>query len=207
MAGSRQARFGLRSVFIALVLLGAAPLLPQPALAQTEAPQAQLARVAEQVRRAEAVRDIKRLQAAYAQYLAMGLWREAAALFSSDGAYGEGARRIVGSDAIAAYLKQKFGGGADGVPQGRLYADFVFSPVVTLSPDGTKGKGRWHGFAIDAQYGDTAEWAGSIHENVYVLEDGKWKIQLLQPYALFAGPYDTGWKNADPVLRAVPYHF
>jgi len=189
-------------------LLGALPILTAaPAQAQTQAPQAQIARVAEQVRRAEAVRDIKRLQSAYAQYLAMGLWNEAAALFSSDGAYGEGAKRIVGSQAIAAYLRDRFGGGADGMPQGRLYADFVFSPVVTLSVDGTKGKGRWHGFAVDAQFGSKADWAGTIHENVYVLEDGRWKIQLLQPYAIFAGPYDTGWKNADPVLRAVPYHF
>jgi hypothetical protein len=195
-------------VLIALALLGTAPLFPAaPVHAQAQAPQAQVARVAEQVRRAEAVRDIKRLQASYAQFVAMGLWGEAAALFSSDGAYGEGARRIVGREAITAYLRETIGGGADGVPQGRLYADFVFSPVVTLSPDGNKGKGRWHGFGLDAHYGSTAEWFGSIHENVYVLEDGVWKIQLLQPYPIFAGAYETGWKNVDPVLRAVPYHF
>lgn len=194
---------------LSLALLAVTPswsLLAAPAHA-AEAGAEQIARLAEQVRRAEAVRDIKRLQAVYAHYVAMGLWREAASLFSKDGAYGEGAKRTVGPDAIAARLREKFGRGQDGVPQGRLYADFVFSPVVTLSADGNKGKGRWHGFGIDAHYGGKAEWAGAIHENVYVLEGGTWKIELLQPYPIFAGDYEAGWKNVDPVQRAVPIHF
>lgn len=192
------------ALLVALLLALVIPAMPVRA---AETPQIALARLSEQTSRAEAVRAIKRLQAAYAHYVAMGLWEEAAALFSADGAYGDGRTRIVGSAAIAAFLKERFGHGADGMAHGRLLADLVFSPVVTLSADGSKGKGRWHGFGIDARHGLSATWSGSIHENVYVREEGVWKIELLQPYPLFAGAYETGWSNIDPVLRAVPFHF
>lgn len=193
---------------LGLLLFLSAPLIAQPVPAAGAASSDQQgARLAEQVRRAEAVRAIKRLQAAYAHYVAMGLWAEAAALFSTDGAYGEGSKRIVGQAAIAAHLRQSLGAGTDGMARGRLYADFTFAPVVTLSPDGTKGKGRWHSFGVDALYGSRADWKGAIQENVYVLEDGVWKFQLLQPYPMFAGAYESGWKAVDPVVRAVPFHF
>ncbi len=187
-------------------LLIALPLMSFPARAADALP-AQVARLAEQVRRAEAVRDIKRLQAIYVYYLQLGLWDEASSLFSRDGAIGEGAKRTTGKEAIAAYLRKTIGNGAAGIAQGRLYAEFVYAPVVTLAVDGMKGKGRWHTFVADARYGVSADWSGTIQENVYVLEDGRWKIEMLQPYPLFSGAYETGWKNVDPVLRAVPFHF
>jgi len=192
-----------------LALLVAVPMVPgAPAMAAEAAPaEARIAKVAEQVRRAEAVREIKRLQHAYAHYLHMGLWNEAAALFAKEGALGEGRQRIMGQSAIAAHLRKTLGGGVDGMPQGRLYADMIFSPVVTLAVDGNTGKGRWHGFAIDALYGQKADWSGTIHENAYVLEDGRWKFAMVHPYPIMAGPYEGGWRNTDPVGRAVPFHF
>jgi hypothetical protein len=197
----------LRAGLLGLALMTTVPFVTLTPAVAAEASQIDVVRVAEQIRRAEAVREIKRLQHAYAHYLHMGLWSEAASLFAKDGALGDGRQRVVGKDAITEHLRKTLGGGTDGMAQGRLYADMIFSPVVTLAVDGKSGKGRWHGFAVDAKYGDKAEWAGTIQENVYVLEDGRWKFAMLHPYPILAGTYENGWRNTDPVGRAVPFHF
>ncbi|BAK65887.1 hypothetical protein SLG_12120 [Sphingobium sp. SYK-6] len=198
----------MTAMLLGLALLSAPPLLlAAPPAQAADVAREQVARVAEQLRRAEAVREIKRLQHSYVHYLQLGLWDEAASLFARDGALGEGRARVMGPQAIAAHLRKTIGQGQDGIAQGRLHVDMIFSPVVTLSVDGTRGKGRWHSLGIDAHYGERADWSGAIQENVYVLEDGKWKFAMLHPYPLFAGSYEAGWKNVDPVLRAVPFHF
>lgn len=167
----------------------------------------QLARLTTQVERAEGVRAIKRLQAAYTHYLQMGLWQEAAALFARDGELIWGDSVSQGREAIAATYLKTMGGGTPGLAPGKLMLILDMAPVVTLGADGRTGKGRWHELSMEAEYKRSADWGGGIHENDYVIEDGVWKIARLHYYPLFAGAYKTGWRNVSATPKTVPYHY
>jgi hypothetical protein len=166
-----------------------------------------LARLTTQVERAEAVRAIKRLQAAYAHYLQLGMWDEVTKLYARDGELMWGDSVSKGHDAIAANYVKSMGHGGQGLAPGRLIMILDMAPVVTLSPDGKSGKGRWHELSVEAEYKKGATWGGGIHENEYVLEDGVWKIARLHYYPTFAGPYQTGWRNTSANPKTVPFHY
>jgi hypothetical protein len=178
--------------------------LAAPAAAADDA---RLARVAEQVRRAEGVREIKRLQHAYAHYVQMGMWDAAAELFARNGELARGETGARGRAAIAAQLRRTVGDGRAGLGPGRLHVEMVMAPVVTLAADGLSGKGRWHELSIDAQHKVRADWAGGIQEDAYIVEDGRWKIARLGYHPQFAGPYATGWRNVSADPRLIPYHY
>ena len=174
---------------------------------QAAAPAPSLARLTTQVERAEAVRAIKRLQAAYTHYLQMGLWTEAAGLFARDGELVWGDSVSQGQAAIAATYTKTMGEGAQGLAPGRFIMVLDMAPVVTLAADGRSGKGRWHELSMEADYHKSAIWGGGIHENDYRLEGGVWKIARLHYYPLFTGPYATGWRNVSADPKTVPYHY
>src|SRR5690606_30811427 len=89
--------------------------------------------------------------------------------------------------------------------------ELMLSPVVTLDPDRTRVRGRWHRLALTGQHGESAAWSGGIYENEYVLEDGAWKIAVLDYHAQYEGPYETGWRNAKEEtpedVAPVPFHY
>src|SRR5690606_29861867 len=80
---------GYRSFSVAEAAFGvlvALACVSLPALAQTDPPAevVRVDRLAQNVERAESVRQVKRLQESYAQYSQFGLWDEMAALFADD---------------------------------------------------------------------------------------------------------------------------
>jgi hypothetical protein len=163
--------------------------------------------VARDLERAESVRAVKRLQAAYAQYAQAGLWNEMASLFADSAEVIYGADRAQGRDEIATYFLTKLGGGRHGMPAGALHAKMIVRPVVSLSQDGASAKGRWSEFSLSGRLGGNAEWAGGIHENEYVKDRGTWKIARLHYHVQYAGSYDAGWLALEPDTKVVPYHF
>jgi hypothetical protein len=185
-------------------VLGAAA----PCVAAAPSPdQARIARIGAEVDRAEGVRRIKALQHAYVHYVQMGMWNEAAQLFTRDAEMIVGDKTISGRAAIGAWLLKTLGEGRPGLAPDRLHVEIVLAPVVTLAPDGQSGKGRWHDMAIDAHYRQRADWSGGIEENDYRIEDGRWKIARLHLYPQFAGPYQGGWHNVSADPKLVPYHY
>ena len=156
---------------------------------------------------AQSVRDVKRLQHAFAHYAEAGDWRAMAKLFSASGRYKEQGVEIAGAEALYAHFRDEMGGGEDGLAPDRLNIRLFLSPVVTLSPDGKSAKGRWHEVAMLGKYGEEAFWKGGIYENDYVLEDGAWKISALHYYPQYAGPYEKGWRNVADVVPLTPYHY
>ena len=168
---------------------------------------ARVQRLAQNVERAESVRAVKRLQETYAQYSQFGLWTEMAALFSDNAelSYGKDAAR--GRAAIQNYFLTSFGEGTHGLKPGGLHTQMVLRPLVNVAADGKSAKGRWWEFSMLGQYGVKAEWAGGIFENEYVREGGVWKISRLRYNPIFAGPYESGWRNVDEDQKIVPYHF
>ncbi len=192
------------------LLLGSAAQAPLLAQADPVA----VARLARDIDKEEGVRAVKTLQATYAQYLSAGLWTEAANLFAADGIYehGDGVHDTAkgtfkGPRAIAAYLKDHFGDGQEGLKPGGLNNEMQGQQVVNVSADGKTAQGRWHSLSMRGRMGAGADWAGGIMENDFIKVGGVWKIAHLRYYAMFAGPYETGWKNVVNDLPAIPTHY
>jgi hypothetical protein len=164
-------------------------------------------RLALEVERAGAVRAVKNLQHTYAQYAQFGLWDDMASLFAERAELVSSTYRIQGLRAISEHFLKKLGSGNQGLAEGELRTQFVFRPLVNLSPDGQSAKARWWELSALAKTGLGAEWMAGIYENEYVKERGFWKISRLHYYPMFSGPYENGWRNIDDDLEIVPYHF
>ncbi|MCW3835630.1 nuclear transport factor 2 family protein [Sphingomonas canadensis] len=154
-----------------------------------------------------AVREVKRLQHAWAQFAEAGQWAEMAALVAEDAELSVPPAVVKGRAAIHAWIVETMGGGAKHLAPGRLNVRLFLSPVITLAPDCRSAKGRWHEVAMTGEHGARADWAGGIHENDYVVEDGAWKIKALRYHPQFAGPYQPGWRNVAAEVPLVPYHY
>src|SRR5262249_42253503 len=155
--------------------------------------------------RAQAIRDIKRVQYSYAHYAELGLWLDLGDLFAANGVahYAQGDFR--GPESLRKFYLQELGRGQLGLADGRIYPHIMIQPVVTIAGDGATAKGRWHVIAMLGGYGGTAFWAGVVYENRYVFEDGVWKISDLSYNAQYSGRYNP------PALTVpkwdLPYHF
>jgi hypothetical protein len=172
--------------------------------AQLVALQKQIARLDADVRGAEAIRAIKRLQYAYGHYAEFGLWHDLADLFADNGIghYPAGDLR---KEEIRKLFLQDVGKGKLGLSEGQLYPHIMLQPVVTLAPDRMTAKGRWRVLAMLGSYGGDAIWAGGVYENEYLLENGVWKISDLHYYSRYGGRYEQpGW-TADK--GTVPIHY
>lgn len=179
-----------------------------PATAQQPAPslalEARLERLAAQIESIESVRAIKRLQYAYGHYVELGLWNDFADLFTENAVtnYQSGVR---GKQAIRQLFFEQVGQGKLGLSDGRIYPHILFQPVITLAPDGRTAKGRWRILAMLGGYGGSATWYSGVYENEYVLEDGAWKINVLDSEPKVTAAYTaSGWKDSG---IHVPFHF
>src|SRR5262245_26012470 len=170
-------------------------------------PAARVQRLALNVERAESVRAVKRLQETYAQYSEFGLWTDMAALFAESAQLSYGKDNVQGRQAIQNYFLTTFGEGTHGLKPGGLHTQMVLRPLINVSADGQTAKGRWWEMSMTGTFGVKAQWAAGIFENEYVREGGVWKISRLRYNPMYAGPYETGWRNVDEDQKIVPYHF
>ena len=167
---------------------------------------------ARDVTRTESVRAVKTLQRSYAQYTQAGLWDQIGALFTEDGQLvfdGQimPAQTVAGPSAIAEFLRNRYGGGAEGLTESGLSTMFIESPVANLSEDGNSAKVRWATLIFHGHDG-AARIEGGVFVNDYVLDHGVWKIKVAHYYPQFDGPYEKGWTNwGGGDLPIVPYHF
>lgn len=153
------------------------------------------------------VRQVKRLQYAYAHFSEFGLWDQMADLFADRGVLCIGDREVKGRAAIRGWLLREFGHGRLGLAPGGVATRMQLTPVINLSADGMSAKGRWHELDMLGQLGGEALWSGGISENDYVLEGGRWKIARLHLYPMYAGRYEDGWKAPGKDIPVVPVHF
>lgn len=191
--------------WMGLVLAVLLPAWSLPAMAG-QAEGERLARLQAGVRAAEAVRAVKRLQHSYAHFIDAGLWDEAATLFSADGRYESGGTVVRGREALRRYFMQQAGRRARGLDEGQLHTHLLMQPVITLGRDGRSARGTWHELSMRGRFGRFAAWAGGIHENEYVFEDGAWKIARMRFFPQYEGDYDAFGHRAPPRWD-VPYHF
>ena len=167
---------------------------------------------ARDVDRTQSVRAVKHLQSSYAQYAQYGLWQEVGALFSSDGSFVfdgsvKPAETAKGAAAIASFLRQRYGGGKEGMTADGLSAMMIDSPVVNLTAQGDAATARWQALIFHG-HGGAARIEGGIFVNDYVREDGVWKIRVAHYHPQFDGPYEEGWTNwGGGDLPVIPKHF
>lgn len=154
-----------------------------------------------------AIREIKRLQHAWAHYAEAGQWEDMAALFTADGVWTDGAQTHSGRAQVAAHVRGTAGGEPYGLAADALNIRLFLSPVITLSPDGQSARGRWHEVAMTGRNGVSAGWAGGIHVIDYVHGPNGWAITRMHYNPQFSGDYRDGWKHVAPVVPMVPYHY
>ena len=155
--------------------------------------------------KAQAIRDIKRLQYSYAHYAESGLWLDLGDLFATNGVahYAQGDFR--GPESLRKFYLQELGRGQLGLAEGRIYPHIMIQPVVTVAEDGKTARGRWHVIAMLGSYGASASWAGVVYENRYVFEDGVWKISELSYNSQYSGRYSPPGLSLSK--WDLPYHF
>lgn len=181
-----------RGILLALLLVAT------PALAQTPAPETELAALGERIAVLEGTRAIKKLQRAFGFYVDRGLWGEAADLFSDAGSIEIGLDGVyVGKERIREYLK-RLHGGQEGLVYGQLNEWITLQPAVFVAKDGRSATARWRDHAMLGQYKQHAEWRDGIYENRYVREEGVWKIASLHLYVNFQVAYEKGWARLKP---------
>src|SRR5262245_18823176 len=164
-----------------------------------------LVQLEDRLHKAQAIRDIKRLQYSYAHYAESGLWLDLGDLFAANGVahYAQGDFR--GPESLRKFYLQELGRGQLGLAEGRIYPHIMIQPVVTVADDGKTARGRWHVIAMLGSYGGSASWAGVVYENRYVFEDGVWKISELSYNSQYSGRYNPPGLSVSK--WDLPYHF
>ena len=170
-----------------------------------------LVALAVQLEYAEAVRTIKRIQHAYAQYLGAGKWHSAAGLFAADAVFEHGDQGLQGAGNIERFLQMTYGDGQPELTDGMLNEHLIISPVITIEPGGQSALGRWRLVSLQGRYGETAGWEGGIFENRYTLEADGWKIAHMKYYPIYGGSYEEGWRMLEEetpdTVEPVPFHY
>jgi hypothetical protein len=185
-----------------LAMRAAAQIAPGDGLA---AIRIRMAELESSLHKAQAIRDIKRLQYSYAHYAELGLWLDLGDLFASNGVahYAQGDFR--GPESLRKFYLQELGRGQLGLAEGRIYPHIMIQPVVTVAEDGKTARGRWHVIAMLGGYGGSASWAGVVYENRYVFEDGVWKISELSYNSQYSGRYTPSGLTLSK--WDLPYHY
>lgn len=133
---------------------------------------------------------VERLQRSYGYYVDKGLWSAAADLFADDASWEWGQSGVYkGRERIRAALSLR---GPEGLAPGELNTHFICQPIVTIAEDNRTAKGRWRADMQLCKRGK-GSWAEGTFENVYVNEEGVWKIKSLHFYVTVECDYDLGW--------------
>ena len=141
----------------------------------------------------EAENEIENLQRIFGFYFDKKLWSQAADLFTDNASVEIGGDGVyLGKHRILEYFRTF---GAEGPEEGVLNDFMQLQPVIHVLSK-TEGKGRWHLFSQEAEFGKYHFWGTGIYENEYKKENNKWKIHKLHLYSIMRTPYDQGWAMA-----------
>ncbi|HXS80027.1 MAG TPA: nuclear transport factor 2 family protein, partial [Gammaproteobacteria bacterium] len=85
-----------------------------------------------------------------------------------------------------------------------LFNHMHLQPVVHVSPDGDTAHVRSRLFVMFGIMNTNAQWGDGIYENVFVKQDGIWKLDYLHGYQTFYTNYEDGWAKKASAIFA-PY--
>lgn len=125
--------------------------------------------------------EIQRLQYAYGFFIDNRMFREMTDLFAEDGAWMEigGRGRYEGKTHIHNFLLEVLGHGRWGLLKDEVINHVQQQLMITVADDRQKAWARSRAEVQGNSPPDTPTFllADGIYENVYVREDGRWKIQ------------------------------
>jgi hypothetical protein len=140
--------------------------------------------------------SLERLNAIYGYYLARNEWDNLTGIFDDDGTIEIAMRGVyAGSESVRRNLNLY---GEAGIHHGLLHNHMQYQPVINIAPDGTSARMRSRAFSIMGQYEAYSMWMGGVYENLYVKEDGVWKVEKDQVFNTYFAPYAVGWKELAP---------
>ena len=154
---------------------------------------------------------VRNLQHKYGYYMDKAFYEAIVELFSEDceihflgGIYKgkAGARRL-----FIDRFRARFAGGTDGPKRGVLMEHPQLQDIVDVAPDRKTARARFRYFMQAGTHYTTGTpyqwWEGGLYENVYVKEQGVWKIKVLVPKMVYIGEYEHGWAYTKP--RMFPF--
>ncbi len=158
-----------------------------------------LADLEARAQRIEDINAIKRLQRAYGYYLDEGRWDDAADLFADDASLEIGFDGVYRGHARIREYFRTLGGGKQGLAPGQLNEQLQLMPVITMLPGGQQARGTWRAVSLSGQLGRDAFWSEGPYENLYVKQNGVWKIAGLHWFQTLFVPYEGGWQKSGDV--------
>ncbi len=166
-------------------------------------------RIAELEHRLGMVEDvlaIRNLQHAYGYYLDKCLYNEVVDLFADEGQVMFIGGVYKGKPGIARLYTGRFRGrftdGSNGPAPGRLLEHLQLQDIVHVSADRRSAYARFRTLMQAGTHHTVGEprqwWEGGLYENVYVAEDGIWKIKVLFYRPFWHATFDQGWAYTAP---------
>jgi hypothetical protein len=170
---------------------------------------AQVAELTQRTGILEDIQAIRTLHFKYGYYMDKWLFPEIVDLFAEDGEMHflngifkgkKGVRRMFGD-----------GFGITGPTYGVLSDHLHLQDIVDVAPDRLTAKGRFRVFLTMGIHESKSEstgipnqfWEGGVYENLYVRENGVWKIGLMNYNLTWQAEYEKGWAHSSAKLLMV----
>lgn len=195
----------LLAALAAAALCGACSRSAPPANADLKAAIADLekavAAAKADVQRLEDVDELENLAGIYGHYVDKNRHDDVADLFAPDGIveiYGRGA--FLGQDRVREYMRN-LSPGSVGPRDGSLFNHMHLQTVIDVQPDGKTAFVRSRPFILFGIANVNAQWGVGVYENVFVKQDGIWRLGYLHGYYTMYTNYEDGWaKKATPIF-------
>jgi hypothetical protein len=162
-----------------------------------------VARAREQVRRLQDFDELANLAAIYGHYVDKSRHDDVADLFTEDGVVEILGRGVfLGQDRVRQYMHNLSPG--VGPRNGALFDHMHLQPVIHIAPDGQSAAIRARLLVLFGIENVNAQWGSGIYENLFVKDDGIWKLDYLHGYQTFYTNYEDGWAKKASAIFA-PY--
>ncbi|HEU4627451.1 MAG TPA: nuclear transport factor 2 family protein [Steroidobacteraceae bacterium] len=180
----------------------------------------EIAELRRQVTRLEDIHAVRTLHFKYGYYIDMCLYDEATDLFAEDGEVRflngvykgkAGVRRL-----YCEWFRNLFTQGHNGPVRGFLLDHLQLQDIVDIAPDGKTAQGRFRAVMMAGQHESKTPriehfpdqcWEAGIYENLYVKENGVWKIKRLNYNMLWQADYEPGWAKSGVHLPPIDKTF
>jgi hypothetical protein len=136
---------------------------------------------------------IENLVSVYGYYLDKQQWDHFTDLFSDDATMEISERGVYVGKASIRKALELFG--PQNIQPDHVHNHMQFQPVIHIDADGKTARVRNRAFSQLGTFGRAGVWMGGVYENVYVKQDGVWKIQKDHVYTTYFADYDKGWAN------------
>ncbi len=157
------------------------------------------------------IQAVRTLQFKYGYYMDKGCYDEVVDLFAEDGELhfmggifrGKAGLRRLYCDR----LRNAFTDGHNGPVYGLLVDHMQLQDIVDIAPDRQSAKGRFRALLQGGSHVSKPNrnerlplqwWEAGVYENVYVKEDGVWKIGTLDYHMFWQADFEKGWAHSVP---------